>query len=141
MCFNTGFCSIFLAQFIEVLQKMHLQGNNVKYIFTLTTSTIISIFQVLLKGVLDEALSALVDNAEKTFLTSLQSQVNNKLIRVEAPPRDLSPTSGITSLLALLKDMLSTANMSEGRESDMGKVNNCTDIYVQFGRRYVLIKK
>lgn len=71
---------------------------------------------------LDEVLKELQENSEKTFLNVLQSHVNNKLIRVEAPPRDLSPTPGITSLLALLKDMLSTANMSEGRESDMGKV-------------------
>lgn len=74
------------------------------------------------KGLLDDVLKDLQDNSEKSFLNCLKSQVNNKLIRVEAPPRDLSPTPGITGLLGLLRDMLSTANMSEGRESDMGKV-------------------
>lgn len=71
---------------------------------------------------MDETLKNLQDNSEEKYLNCLQSQVNNKLIRLEAPPRDLSPTPGITSLLILLRDMLSTANMSEGREIDMGKV-------------------
>lgn len=73
-------------------------------------------------GLLDELLKELQENSENAFLNMLQSHVNSKLIRVEATPRDLSPTPAITSLLALLRDMLSTANMSEGRESDMGKV-------------------
>lgn len=46
------------------------------------------------------------------------------LVKVETPPRDLNPTSAITQLLSLLRDMLSTASMNEGREKDMGKVNH-----------------
>lgn len=45
------------------------------------------------------------------------------LVRVEAPPRDLSPTYAVNHLLAILRDMLSTASMNEGREYDMNKVN------------------
>jgi hypothetical protein len=73
-------------------------------------------------GVLEATLVELQERSEQTFLTSLQQQVNNMLVRVEAPPRDLSPTPAINHLLAILRDMLSTASMSEGRESDMGKV-------------------
>ncbi|KAJ3629513.1 hypothetical protein MTP99_013905 [Tenebrio molitor] len=76
-------------------------------------------------GVLEATLVELQERSEQTFLTSLQQQVNNMLVRVEAPPRDLSPTPAINHLLAILRDMLSTASMSEGRESDMGKIAQC----------------
>lgn len=71
---------------------------------------------------LEDCLKDFQVRCELAFLTSLQKQVNSKLVKVEAPPRDLSPTSAVTGLLAILRDMLSTANMSEGRETDMGKV-------------------
>ncbi|XP_072394400.1 conserved oligomeric Golgi complex subunit 6 [Diabrotica undecimpunctata] len=74
------------------------------------------------KGVVQETLTGLQDHSEKCFLATLQKQVDSKLVRVEAPPRDLSPTTAITNLLALLRDILSTANMSEGRETDMVKI-------------------
>lgn len=74
-------------------------------------------------GLLEETLCDLRDKSEQAFLLSLQQQVNNMLVRVEAPPRDLSPTSAVNHLLAILRDMLSTASMNEGRESDMSKVN------------------
>lgn len=44
------------------------------------------------------------------------------MVRVEAPPRDLSPTHSINNLLSMLRDILSTASMSEGREVDMTKI-------------------
>lgn len=47
------------------------------------------------------------------------------LVKVETPPRDLSPTPAVSQLLALLRDMLSTASMNEGREKDMSKVIVC----------------
>lgn len=74
------------------------------------------------RGLLESTLNELQEKSEQTFLSSLQQQVNNMLVRVEAPPRDLSPTPAITHLLAVLRDMLSTASMNEGREWDMGKV-------------------
>lgn len=73
-------------------------------------------------GLLETTLNEIQEKSEQTFLLALQQQVNNMLVRVETPPRDLSPTSAITHLLAILRDMLSTASMNEGRESDMGKV-------------------
>lgn len=57
------------------------------------------------------------------------------LVRVEAPPRDLSPTSAINNLLALLRDILSTASMSEGRDLDMIKVKNCKVETIKFNHR------
>lgn len=75
-------------------------------------------------GLLETTLLELQERSEQVFLTTLQQQVNNMLVRVEAPPRDLSPTPSINHLLAILRDTLSTASVSEGRESDMGKVRN-----------------
>lgn len=71
---------------------------------------------------LETTLLELQDKSEQTFYKSLNNQISNMLVRVEAPPRDLSPTSAINNLLALLRDILSTASMSEGRDFDMTKV-------------------
>lgn len=71
---------------------------------------------------MEATLAEIQDKSEQTFLSALQQQVNNMLVKVETPPRDLSPTPAITQLLAVLRDMLSTASMNEGREKDMGKV-------------------
>ena len=81
------------------------------------------IYKVTGPSVLETNLVELQERSEQTFLSSLQQQVNNTLVRVEAPPRDLSPTSAVNNLFAILRDMLSTASMSEGRENDMGKVS------------------
>lgn len=77
-------------------------------------------------------LSELQEKSEQTFLLALQQQVSSALVRVEMPPRDLSPTPAITHLLAVLRDMLSTASMSEGRETDMGKVIPLNDVFEHF---------
>ncbi|KAK5642430.1 hypothetical protein RI129_008597 [Pyrocoelia pectoralis] len=76
-------------------------------------------------GLLALTLSDLQEKSEQIFLLALQQQVANALVRVETPPRDLSPTPAISHLLAVLRDMLSTASMSEGRETDMGKIVQC----------------
>ncbi|KAH1005075.1 hypothetical protein HUJ04_006131 [Dendroctonus ponderosae] len=73
-------------------------------------------------GQLEDTLSELMLKSEQVFLDLLRQQINGLLVRVEAPPRDLSPTSAISHLLAVLRDMLSTASMSEGRETDMVKI-------------------
>lgn len=74
------------------------------------------------RGLLETTLLELRDKSEQTFYQCLDNQISNMLVRVEAPPRDLSPTSAINNLLALLRDILSTASMSEGRDSDMIQV-------------------
>ncbi|KAJ8937285.1 hypothetical protein NQ314_011965, partial [Rhamnusium bicolor] len=79
------------------------------------------ICKIVKKGLFEQTLIELQNRCEQVFLVALQQQVNNMLIRVEAPPRDLSPTPAVNNLLAILRDMLSTASMSEGREVDMGK--------------------
>ncbi|KAK4876961.1 hypothetical protein RN001_009467 [Aquatica leii] len=76
-------------------------------------------------GLLEVTLTELQEKSEQVFLLALQQQVSNALVRVETPPRDLSPTPAISHLLAVLRDMLSTASMSEGRETDMGKIVHC----------------
>ncbi|KAF7264303.1 hypothetical protein GWI33_000328 [Rhynchophorus ferrugineus] len=82
------------------------------------------ILKIVKGGQLEETLNDLQDKSEQKFLGSLSEQVNSLLVRVEAPPRDLTPTSAISNLLAILRDMLSTASMSEGRETDMVKIAN-----------------
>lgn len=59
-------------------------------------------------------MSLMLEKSEQVFISSLRQQIDGLLVRVEAPPRDLSPTSAISHLLAVLRDMLSTASMSEG---------------------------
>ncbi|KAB0796642.1 hypothetical protein PPYR_10703 [Photinus pyralis] len=76
-------------------------------------------------GLLALTLSELQEKSEQIFLIALQQQVSNCLVRVETPPRDLSPTPAINHLLSVMRDMLSTASMSEGRETDMGKIVQC----------------
>lgn len=74
-------------------------------------------------GVLESTLTELQKQSEETFISSLEQLANQMLVKVETPPRDLSPTPAILHLLAILRDMLSTASMNEGREQDMVKVN------------------
>ncbi|EFA00369.1 conserved oligomeric Golgi complex subunit 6 [Tribolium castaneum] len=83
------------------------------------------ICKIVTGGLLETTLVEVQERSEGAFLTTLQQQVNNILVRVEAPPRDLSPTPSINHLLAILRDTLSTASVSEGRESDMGKIAQC----------------
>ncbi|XP_066140441.1 conserved oligomeric Golgi complex subunit 6 isoform X1 [Euwallacea fornicatus] len=73
-------------------------------------------------GQLEETLTKLLEKSEQVFIDSLKLQINSLLVRVEAPPRDLGPTTAVTHLLTILRDMLSTASMSEGREIDMTKI-------------------
>ncbi|XP_018336028.1 conserved oligomeric Golgi complex subunit 6 isoform X2 [Agrilus planipennis] len=84
-----------------------------------------SIGKITQGGLLNTVLEEMQTKSEQIFLLALQNQVNNALVRVEAPPRDLSPTSSIHHLISLLRDMLSTASMSEGREIDMIKIAQC----------------
>lgn len=68
-------------------------------------------------------LTELYSNSEKAFLSTLQVQVKQQLLeRVEAPPADLSPSPGISLLLALLRDIVSIASVAEGRQDDITKV-------------------
>ncbi|XP_044753342.1 conserved oligomeric Golgi complex subunit 6 [Coccinella septempunctata] len=80
------------------------------------------ICKVVSGGALEITLTELQNSSEKTFLSTLSQQISNMLIRIEAPQRDLSPTPAIIHILAILRDLLSTANMSEGRETDMMKI-------------------
>lgn len=64
----------------------------------------------------------LEEESENAFLSVLQEQVNTALSRVEAPPRDLSPTPAINHLLLLLREILSTTSINEGREKIWNKV-------------------
>lgn len=73
-------------------------------------------------GALEVTLTELQNFSEETFMTTLNQQIGNMLIRIEAPQRDLCPTPAITHILAILRDLLSTANMSEGRETDMMRI-------------------
>ncbi|KRT86877.1 hypothetical protein AMK59_911 [Oryctes borbonicus] len=84
-----------------------------------------SIGKVTKDGLLGATLKELQEKSEHAFLKALEAQVSNMLVRVEAPPKDLTPTSSINGLLSMLRDMLSTASMSEGRESDMVKIAQC----------------
>lgn len=73
-------------------------------------------------GTLEITLCELEEQSENAFLCSLQGQVNNALSRIEAPPRDLSPTPAINHLLLLLREILTTTSINEGRDKIWNKV-------------------
>ncbi|KAJ8912949.1 hypothetical protein NQ315_000004 [Exocentrus adspersus] len=80
------------------------------------------ICKILPRGSLENTLVNLQNMGEQVFFTTLQQEINNMFIKIESPVRDLVPTPAIHNLLALLRDMLSTANMNDGREIDMKKI-------------------
>lgn len=73
---------------------------------------------------LDLTLCELEEKSEKIFLGTLHDQVTSALTNVEAPPRDLSPTTSINQMLLLLREILSTTSISEGRDKNVNKVRS-----------------
>lgn len=76
-------------------------------------------------GELGATLDALELRGESAFLGKLESRVSGRLAKVETPGRDLAPTAALHGLLAHLRDLLSSASMTEARESDMNKIAGC----------------
>lgn len=64
----------------------------------------------------------MLELSEKVFLSVLQSQVLTALARVEAPPRNLSPTPAVSHMLVVMTDILTIASSVEDHEGDMKKV-------------------
>lgn len=64
----------------------------------------------------------MLELSENVFLSVLQSQVLTALARVEAPPRNLSPTPAVSHMLVVLNEILTTASMGPDSETDMKKV-------------------
>lgn len=88
--------------------------------------------QVVQGGNLEQCLTELQKSSEEIYLNSLSNQVRNILQKnaisgtnLEPPQRDLVPPGSVSSLLTLLKDILSVATMVDGRESDITKIISC----------------
>nr|CAH7741535.1 unnamed protein product [Callosobruchus chinensis] len=84
------------------------------------------ICKVVQKGQLEETLTTLKERCTLAFFDRLRANVEERLVRVEAPsPVKLAPTPAVQALLATLRDTLATANMSDGRETDMPNITGC----------------
>lgn len=60
---------------------------------------------------------------ECVFLNKLQNLVRDTLLeRIEAPPSDLSPSPGIGHLLNILRQVLSVAAVTEGKQDETSMV-------------------
>lgn len=61
--------------------------------------------------------------AQNRFLSALQSRVKQHLAdRLDAPPPDLSPSTSVSALISLLKEVLSVAGVADGRPEDIAKM-------------------
>jgi conserved oligomeric Golgi complex subunit 6 len=85
-------------------------------------------FQVVKGGNLEQILVELQQQSEASYLNSLTYQVKVLLQSSTGsqlgmrPQNDLAPTQSVGKLLNLLKEILSVANMVEGRQSDITKI-------------------
>ncbi|KAJ1525454.1 hypothetical protein ONE63_010265 [Megalurothrips usitatus] len=61
--------------------------------------------------------------AQNRFLSALQNRVKQHLAdRLDAPPPDLSPSTSVSALMSLLKEVLSVAGVADGRPEDIAKM-------------------
>jgi len=69
-----------------------------------------------------ETLTDIFNQCHHTFLTSLESHVGRLLERIQLPSQDLSPSTGISQLLNLLRDVLSGGHIVDAKPSDVDEV-------------------
>jgi len=81
--------------------------------------------------------------SENTYLNSLSQQVKSLLqgpmgavVGLEPPQSDLVPSKNVGMLLNILKEILSVANMVEGRQNDTTKV-----IDYLFRKQFIILIK
>ncbi|XP_044732547.1 conserved oligomeric Golgi complex subunit 6 isoform X2 [Chrysoperla carnea] len=84
-----------------------------------------AIQEIIHDGLLLITLNEMLELSENVFLSVLQSQVLTALARVEAPPRNLSPTPAVSHMLVVLNEILTTASMGPDHETDMKKIVSC----------------
>lgn len=61
--------------------------------------------------------------AQNRFLSALQGRVKQHLAdRLDTPPPDLSPSTSVSALMSLLKEVLSVAGVADGRPEDITKM-------------------
>lgn len=100
-----------------------------------SVSNLLRFYQAILKqmiqgGEFEECLINLHAYSEMTYLKELSALVKTHLQRpngasVEPPSNDLVPSSSVTKLLRILKEILSVASMVESRQTDITKIVSC----------------
>ncbi|KAK3932086.1 Conserved oligomeric Golgi complex subunit 6 [Frankliniella fusca] len=84
---------------------------------------IFSQVSVVPESVLLSTLAELRTLAQNRFISALQGRVKQHLAdRLDTPPPDLSPSTSVSALLSLLKEVLSVAGVADGRPEDIAKM-------------------
>ncbi|KAE8748586.1 hypothetical protein FOCC_FOCC004597 [Frankliniella occidentalis] len=80
-------------------------------------------FQVVPESMLLGTLAEVRILAQNRFLSALQGRVKQHLAdRLDTPPPDLSPSTSVSALMSLLKEVLSVAGVADGRPEDITKM-------------------
>lgn len=75
---------------------------------------------------LTTTLTELKEVTECAFLNSIQNLVRHSLLeKIETPATDLTPSSGIGYLLNFMREILSLAELNDGRKEFIMKIINC----------------
>lgn len=92
-------------------------ANLVRFYFNTITSMVVG------KGQLESCLTEVQQVSETFYLNSLTQQVRDILgKRYDLQQSDLAPPPSVRKLLAILKELLSVANIVEGRQQDITKI-------------------
>lgn len=92
-------------------------ANLVRFYFNTITSMVVG------KGQLETCLTEVQQVSENFYLNSLTSQVRDILgKRHDLQQSDLAPPPSVRKLLTILKELLSVANIVEGRQQDITKI-------------------
>lgn len=95
-------------------------ANLIRFYFNIITSIVKG------KGLLEQCLTAVQQVSETFYLNSLTQQVRDILSQHhDLQQADLAPPPSVRKLLNMLKELLSVANMVEGRQQDIIKIVSC----------------
>ncbi|XP_059482934.1 conserved oligomeric Golgi complex subunit 6 [Neocloeon triangulifer] len=81
--------------------------------------------EVVSGGILDNNLEELHTASFAAFVRTLDVQVKRLSDRIEPPPSELTPVSGITRIMSLLRDVLAATTVAEQRKQDISQIIAC----------------
>lgn len=121
-----GVCHTLRVRIDAVLNSVHDTivlysiANLIRFYFNIIMSMVKG------KGQLEQCLTEVQQISETFYLNSLTQQVRDILShQYDLQQADLAPPPSVRKLLAILKELLSVANMVEGRQQDIIKIVSC----------------